>query len=388
MDILNQFSSLFVDYYKAYDKYKKLYGENIIVLHQTGHFYEIYDYYYNNNFLCSDIYKVSNIVNLSVTRRDKNKELSPKNWLMSGVPLVKLDKYCDIFLQNNYHVIVISQISAPPNPEREVTHILSPGTTLSEFNHTNVENNLMSIFIEKNTFNHTIHYSAGISIMNVSTGKNKITNIIQNLEDDQYTDNEIRRIISYYNPVEILVHTKDFIIKKEEFINKYDINHDSIYINSFSNENDFKQISYQNDLLQKVFQFQSINTPIEELNLEMKTEVLLSYIYLLNFVYQHKSNLIENIEKPEELNDENYLVLSADSVRQLNVFNNYSFYTGRNKDLFSLLNKTVTSIGKRTYKNRLLYPLLNQDKINERYEILDIVLQDNLYELLRNNLIT
>ena len=139
MDILNQFSSLFVDYYKAYDKYKKLYGENIIVLHQTGHFYEIYDYYYNNNFLCSDIYKVSNIVNLSVTRRDKNKELSPKNWLMSGVPLVKLDKYCDIFLQNNYHVIVISQISAPPNPEREVTHILSPGTTLSEFNHTNVE---------------------------------------------------------------------------------------------------------------------------------------------------------------------------------------------------------------------------------------------------------
>ena len=29
----------------------------------------------------------------------------------------------------------------------------------------------------------------------------------------------------------------------------------------------------------------------------------------------------------------NYLILSADSVRQLNVFNNYSFYTGRNKDL-------------------------------------------------------
>ena len=68
---------------------------------------------------------------------------------MSGVPLYKLDKYCDIFLQNNYHVIVVSQTSCSSKPEREVTHILSPGTTLSEFNHNIVENNLMIIFIEK-----------------------------------------------------------------------------------------------------------------------------------------------------------------------------------------------------------------------------------------------
>ncbi len=386
MDILKEFSSLFVDYYKEYKKYTELYGENVIILHQTGHFFEIYDYPFKDGFLCSDIYKVSNIVNLNVTRRDKGKELSPKNWLMSGVPLMKLDKYCDIFLQNNYHVIVVSQTSSPPNPEREVTHILSPGTTLSEFNHNIIENNLMSIFIEKNIFNHKIHYSAGISIINVSTGKNKITNIIQNTEDENFTQNEIKRIISYYNPVEIIVHTKDFSLEKEIFINQYDLNHDNIYINPFSNESEFKQISYQNDLLQKVFQFQTINTPIEELNLEMKNEVLLSYIYLLNFVYQHKTNLIENIDRPEELNDNNYLILSADSVRQLNVFNNYSFYTGRNKDLLSLLNKTVTQIGKRTYKNRLLYPCLNTDKINERYNIVEILLDDKIYEIIRMNL--
>ena len=49
--------------------------------------------------------------------------------------------------------------------------------------------------------------------------------------------------------------------------------------------------------------------------------------------------MIDNIERPEEINNENYLLLSSDSVRQLNVFNNYSFYTGRNKDLFSLLQR-------------------------------------------------
>ena len=108
---LNDFSSLFVDYYNYYKKYSDLYGDRVIILHQTGHFFEIYDYPDDNGFLCSDIYKVSNIVNLSVTRRDKSKDISPKNWLMSGVPIIKLDKYCEIFLQSNYHVIVISQIS-------------------------------------------------------------------------------------------------------------------------------------------------------------------------------------------------------------------------------------------------------------------------------------
>ena len=127
---------------------------------------------------------------------------------------------------------------------------------------------------------------------------------------------------------------KIFLINKEIFINQYDLNHDNIYINPFSNEPEFKQISYQNNLLQKVFQFKQLIHPLKNLNLEMKNEVFLSYVYLLNFVYQHKTNLIENIDRPEELDDNNYLILSADSVRQLNVFNNYSFYTGRNKDLF------------------------------------------------------
>ena len=229
MDYLKNFSSLFVDYYNNYKKYSELYGVNTVILHQTGHFYEIYDYPYNNEYLCGDIYKFSNILHLNVTRRDKSKELSPKNWLMSGVPLMKLEKYCEILLQNNYHVIVISQVSAAPNPEREITHILSPGTVLDDFNNINIENNLMSIYIEKSTYMNKDRFSAGISIMNVATGDNKITNVIQSYEDENYTDNEIQRILSYYNPVEILVHTKDFILTKEEIINKYDLSHDNIY---------------------------------------------------------------------------------------------------------------------------------------------------------------
>ena len=71
-----------------------------------------------------------------------------------------------------------------------------------------------------------------------------------------------------------------------------------------------------------------------------------------------------NIDVPESIEDSKYLVLSNDSVRQLNVCDNYSFYKGSNKDLLSLLNKCVSIIGKRTYKNRLLYPCIDENIIN------------------------
>ena len=379
---LEKFSDLFTDYYNHYKKYSLLYGENVVILHQTGHFYEVYDYPKDNGFLCSDIYKVSNILNLNVTRRDKNKELSEKNWLMSGVPLMKLEKYCEILLQNNYHVIVVSQTSAPPNPEREVTAILSPGTNI-ESNDNNVENNLMSIFIEKSTHLGKDIFSAGISMIDVSTGKNKITDVIHSYEDENYTDNEIKRLLNYYNPVELLIHIKDFSETKESLINKYDINC-NLYLNFFEQKKSFLHKNYQNTLLNSVFKINSVNSPIEELNLERREEVLISYIYLLNYIYEHKPALIESLERPDEINNNKYLVLTADSVRQLNIFNNYSFYSGRNKDLFSLLNKTVTPLGKRLYKSRLLYPCLNKGEINNRYDIVQLLITDKNYEKVRN----
>ena len=281
---LEKFSDLFKDYYKHYKKYSKLYGDDVVILHQTGHFFEIYDYPIDDGFLCSDIYKISNILNLNVTRRDKSKEITEKNWLMSGVPLMKVEKYSEILLQHNYHVIIVSQTSSPPNPERDVTSVLSPGTYINDFNNNNVENNLMSIFIEKSKHLGRDIYSAGISIINVSTGKNKITDVIHSYEDENYTDNEIRRLLNYYNPVELLIHMKDFTLSKEVIINKYDINC-NLYINFFSENKLFLQKNYQNELLEKVFKVNSMNSGIEALNLELREEVLISYI----FFYHPKS---------------------------------------------------------------------------------------------------
>lgn len=383
---LEGYSDQFIDYYNYYKKYKDIYGDNTVVLYQNGSFFEIYSYQKEDNtFLGNDIYQLGDLINISITRKDKSKPLSKSNILMAGIPTHKKTKYASLLLNENYHVIIVEQITAPPKPTRDVTEILSPGIKISEYDdNQNIDNILMSVFIEKSVLNKRDIFSAGISLMNVSTGKNYFTNVITSYEDNDFTFNEIKRYISYYNPVEVLFHTRDFSMTKDEIIKKFDLMNINVYLNFFTDKS-FLQKKYQNELLQKIFKFNSQYSPIEKLNLELKEEVLLSYIYLLNYIYGHKNTLIDNIDIPESIEDSKYLVLSNDSVRQLNVCDNYSFYKGSNKDLLSLLNKCVSIIGKRTYKNRLLYPCIDESIINKRYNTIDILINQDLYNSIRNN---
>ena len=387
---LEGYSDQFIEYYNYHKKYTDIYGDNTIILLQNGGFYEIYSHQLNDDtFMGPNIYELSQIANLSVTRKDKSKALSKSNVLMSGTPTHKKLKYCSIYLNHNYHVIIVEQVTEPPKPVREVTEILSPGTNIiesEEYISNNSQKLLMSIFIEKNLHNHKEIFSSGISFIDVSTGKSWITNTIQSYTDENFTMNEIKRILSYYNPVEILIHTENFTLTNESAKRMFDLLNINLYIDFFKSDKTLTQKKFQNDLLTKVFKIKSMNSSIEELNLELKEEVLLSYIYLLKYISEHRENLINSLERPLEINNYNHLLLTADSVRQLSICNNYSFYTGTNRDLISLLNKCSSPIGKRLYKLRILNPLLDINEIQKRYDIISLLINDNLYKKIRSNL--
>ena len=113
---------------------------------------------------------------------------------MAGIPTHKKTKYASLLLNENYHVIIVEQITAPPKPTRDVTEILSPGIKISEYDdNQNIDNILMSVFIEKSVSNKRDIFSAGISLINVSTGKNYFTVVITSYEDNDFTFNEIKR---------------------------------------------------------------------------------------------------------------------------------------------------------------------------------------------------
>ena len=65
-------------------------------------------------------------------------------------------------------------------------------------------------------------------MIDLSTGKNKLHPIISKLEDINYWSDEISRYIHFYNPSEIVFHTKNISLSIEQIIQRWDISHNSI----------------------------------------------------------------------------------------------------------------------------------------------------------------
>jgi len=368
-------------YINYHNQYVKKYGENTVIFMQTGSHFNIFAVINDEINDGPDIYNIcTNILNnsLQVTRQNKSKpEVSYKNCLMAGFPLYSVNKYENMLLDNNFTAVIVEQITPPPNTERGVTRIISPGTTIDNPKHDS--NYLMSIYVEKNIYQNNDVYIVGCSIIDLSTGKNYLHSIISKLDDDNYWNDEISRFIHFYNPSEIIFHFKNFEFTNDEIIQNWDISHNSIQINHYNDKNLLKN-SYQNDFLQKVFKLNSMLSPIEYFDLELKPELVISYIYLLQYVKDHRVDTLQNIEKPEIVNDTNFLSLTSNSIRQLNIVNNYSYFKGKNESLLSVTNACVTSMGRRLFKERLLYPSIDPEIINYRYDLVDLFRNNNFYE--------
>ena len=116
------------EYLNYKEKYKKIYGDKCVVLLESGHFMEMYDHREDSDHfdVCRDI------MNIMVTRRDKDPDSTQYHQYMAGIPTHSIKRYYKTLLKNNYTVIVVEQVTPAPNPERAVTKILSPGCSLSE----------------------------------------------------------------------------------------------------------------------------------------------------------------------------------------------------------------------------------------------------------------
>ena len=107
---------------------------------------------------------------------------------------------------------------------------------------------------------------------------------------------------------------------------------------------------------------------------------------MLQYIYEHKVDILRHIEEPKEIQDINYLSLTSNSIRQLNVINNYSYFKGKNESLLSICNNCSTSMGRRLLKERLLYPSIKPDVIQNRYNQIGLFLEDKFYENVRDKI--
>lgn len=366
------------DYLEQTNKYKIKYGDKCIVLMQVGSFYELYCI---TDDTSSDIYTIADLCNIQISRKNKSiSEVSVNNPLMAGFPLYTLQKYTQILLNNNFTIVLIEQVTEPPNPERKVTEILSPGMNISV---NNKSSNYMMIlyfeFINK-------HLIAGISGIDLSTGKTFIYEAGSSKQDPEFANDEVFRLINTYNPAEIIVISEKLSEYDKAYILKH-LNINNVLVHYKWDEYEYldimKKLVYQNGILEKAFcSKKSLLSIIEVLNLEKYNIARISFCCLLQFAYEHNADIIKELHPPDIFKNNQHLIIEYNSALQLNIL---GIHHG-DRPLINILNRCNTAFGSRAFKERLLTPIINSDKLNKHYDHIEKLLENQKYKLINTKL--
>jgi len=318
-----------IDEYFAYQNdMESKYGLNTIVLMQVGSFFEVYGY--------DDIGKakeISKICNMVLSSKNKNLPNSKKNPNMCGAPVASVQRYIQTLISSKYTVVIIEQ-DVNDSQIRKVSNIYSPGTYIGETN----SNTIACVYSDDD--------GASVCWINVISGTINVQEIYE-----KEIHEEIFRILHMSGSNETLICSKNEKIATDGCTHK--IAYNTLYAN----------ITYQNEVLGRVYGDFNMLSPIESVDMEMYRLGTASLVILLSFCESHNKSLVERIQKPNVITN-NKMVLHHNTLYQLQIIN-------EKKGLFDVVNKTCTAMGHRLLRNTMMNPLNNVNQLQTCYDDVD-----------------
>ena len=378
------------EYLKLTNEYKTNYGDKTIVLLQVGSFFEVYGLKEENNITHSNILEFANICDMVVSA--KNQYINKKQVMMAGFGVSYVEKYVKKLQQQDYTIVIYTQDIQAKNTSRSLSEIISPGTYFSQ-EQDKLTNNICCVWLQK--INKTKYTSneliIGISCVNNITGKSIVTQFNNQYYRDSSTYDDLEREIKIHKPYECIIISnmdKQLIDEAIDFASLTDM---KIHIIELKNSNKLdkrankcEKQNYQKEIMNKFF-----NTINEEIIIEMfKTHeiAMQSFVFLIDFIYEHNPNLVNKLCYPSFENNNNKLLLANHSLKQLNILDD-ARYSGRLKSVSSYLNNCVTSMGKRGFYNIINSPITDEEKLEESYNITETFIENDLWRSTRQNLI-
>ena len=361
------------EYLEYTKKWKNEYGEKTLVLIQVGSFFESYGLLdKNNNISGSNIIEFAEINDMTVSR--KNICVGNDKVVMAGFGLPQLEKYVKKMQENGYTIAVYTQDTPSKNTTRSLHTIFSPGTYFSN-DTKELSNNITCIWIYYSRANIITNEQINIGIANIDiyTGKTSIFEFSKEYLHNPSTYDELERYISIYHPNECIIvfNLEENII--DDIINYTSINSSKIHKIKITDQTDLgkyarnaeKQI-YQEEIIKRFYPTKNNEILLE--HLQNYCFAVQSFIYLLDFIYKHNPNLVNNILEPLFENYTDRLVLANHSLKQLNIIPDNRF-SGKYSCVSKLLNNCITPMGKRNFTYNLLNPITNIDTLNKSYDI-------------------
>ena len=295
-------------------------NKDSIVMFRLGDFYEMF---------FDDALMVSKELELALTGKNAGaKERVP----MCGVPFHSESGYIQRLVDNGHKVAIVEQLTDPGKKgivERGVVQIVTPGTIFDE-SLTQNRNNYIACMM-------TFDFVYTLAFCDITTGEFQVINIDKqdNILNNQLATMEVKEIVVESNC------TYSF--------------HEGIMVSRYDNET-FNE------------KYQDIFKNIKDLK-QIKVATL-----LLNYLIETQKRDLEHLQIIEEINNKDYMTMDLYTKKSLELTENARDHE-KYGSLFWLLDMTKSAMGARLLKNYIDRPLLNQQAIEKRLDIVEIFTQ-------------
>jgi len=329
-------------YKQIKDRYK-----DEVVLFRLGDFYEAFN---------TDAETLSHVLGITLTGRGKNDNRVP----MAGIPHHALDNYLPKLVNNGYKVVVVDQLTEPrPGQlvDRGIAKIYTAGTLTEENVLTESANNyIASIYREKDKY--------ALAFADVSTGKVFLLETI--------TIKKLLEEVSRLAPSETILPDS----LKEDF---------STLDTQLTSRSD---LDYEYEEAYKIATEQFKTTNLKGFGIEEMKVGVSALGALLIYLKECQRAELSHITGVQIYAQGDYMPLDNATIRNLELI-----YPSSGDDMkhtiFNLWNECVTNMGKRKLRDWLLRPLVDKDKLQDRWDSVDAlftgqILNSKVREILKN----
>jgi len=326
---------------EQYLEIKKDYRD-FIVFFRLGDFYEMF---------FTDAIVASKELEIVLTGRDAGQD---EKVPMCGVPHHAVNIYIERLVEKGFKVAIVEQTEDPALAKgivkREVIKLITPGTIIEAGAIDEKTNNYIGALSEtKNEF--LLAYS------DLSTGQNSIVTVPK---DYDLLISEIYNL----NAKELVVASKFNQHKLLKGIENYPL--------TLSISDEVNLPSFYNNLVSEIYDKDQIE----------------AFGRLINYLISTQKRELMHLQKVQVFESNQYLHIDNNSQRNLELTQTLRF-GNRKGSLFWLLDHCETAMGSRYLKQTILRPLVDQGRIENRYNLIEkfnenFIIREELRELLKS----
>ncbi len=355
---------MYEEYIQKWRSYSTSYGSQTCLFYMVGKFYELYDILDKQTGEGqTNVKQAVESLGITLTVREGD---GPKgeNCLFAGFPEQSLQKFAGMLTRDGWTVVVCDQekSSAGKVVDRPVARIFSPGTHIEL---AGAEAPYLAGLWLQEIEGSAPSYAA--AVLDLTTGHLVSFESKAHGTPEVWSSDELVHFFQIHPPRETVVWWRGAPIAQPteaQIQRRCGLGTTAMHM-ELANPDQQGTLEHplvRKSFLEKVFSTRLCLLPVvEQLHLRSKELSERVLVCLLRFAEEHLPSAIANLYDHVAWIPEHSMYLGNNTLEQLNYVG-----TGSEQSVLSLFPKTLTSLGKRALRERLLTPLSNASEIEER----------------------